>query len=210
LIFDEVITGFRWSNGGLQGKIGLRPDLTTMAKIAAGGLPGGIVGGRADIMAVLEGKNAVYHGGTFNGSPPTAAAGIATLRLAASGEPQRHAEALTEKLRDGLNQVIKELEISAVAYSQASTFHVYIGKRPTGTDVGEELWTEDATALKGMPQELVFAVRRALQNRGVDLMSGIGGMLSSAHTDADLDQSLGAFEGALKSVRDERPDLVPA
>ena len=65
-------------------------------------------------------------------------------------------------------------------------------------------------ALKGMPGELVEAVRRAVQNRGVDFMSGIAGMVSSAHTEADIDQTVTAIEDALKAVRDERPDLVPA
>ena len=210
LIFDEVITGFRWSSGGAQVRFGIRPDLTAMAKIVSGGMPGGAVGGRADIMALLGGPDPVNHGGTFNGNPGAAAAGIATLKIAGTGEPQRHAEALAEKLRAGLNEIIKELEISAVAYGAASTFHVYIGPRPAGTDVGEQLWTDDAQALKSMPTELVQSVRRALQNRGVDLMSGTGGMLSAAHTEADVDQTLEAFRGALKAVRDERPDLVPA
>ena len=210
LIFDEVITGFRWSSGGAQERFGVRPDLTSMAKIVSGGMPGGAVGGRADIMARLEGDNYVYHGGTFNGSPPVAAAGIATLKIVSTGEPQRRADALAGRLIAGLNEIIKRLEISAVAYGESSTFHIYIGTRPTGTDVGETLWTDDAGTLKGMPSELVYAVRRALQNRGVDLMSGIGGMLSAAHSEADLDRTLDAFEGALTAVRDERPDLVPA
>jgi glutamate-1-semialdehyde 2,1-aminomutase len=210
LIFDEVITGFRWSNGGAQVRFGIQPDLTTMAKIVSGGMPGGAVGGRAEIMARLEGPDPVYHGGTFNAAPPVAASGIATLKIAGTGEPQRHAEALTKRMIEGLNLIIKDLEISAVAYGEASTFHVYVGQRPTGTDVGEQLWTNDATTLKSMPTELVQAVRRALNNRGVDLMSGIGGMLSAAHTEADVDQTLEAFKGALGAVRDERPDLVPA
>ena len=211
LIFDEVITGFRWSSGGAQVRFGIQPDLTSMAKIVSGGMVGGAVGGRADIMAGLEGKrDPVYHGGTFNGSPPVAAAGIATLRIASTGEPQRHADELAERLRAGLNQVIKRLGISAVAYGESSTFHVYIGPRPPGTPTGEQLWTDDAVTLKSMPAELVQAVRRALQNRGVDLMSGIGGMLSAVHTAADVDRTLVAFEGALAAVRDERPDLVPA
>ena len=61
-----------------------------------------------------------------------------------------------------------------------------------------------------MPRELNDALRRALQNRGVDLMSGTGGMVSAVHTPDDIDQTLVAFEGAPKAVRHERPDLVPA
>jgi glutamate-1-semialdehyde 2,1-aminomutase len=211
LIFDEVITGFRWSSGGAQERFGIRPDLTSMAKIVSGGMPGGAVGGRADIMEGLASKGTpVYHGGTFNGSPPVAAAGIATLKIAGTGEPQRHADALAQELRTGLNQIIRRLGISAVAYGESSTFHIYIGTRPDGAEIGSDLWTTDATTLKGMPSELVYAFRRAIQNRGVDLMSGIGGMLCSEHTRADIDRSLEAFEGALRSVRDEYPRLVPA
>nr|WP_231578003.1 aminotransferase class III-fold pyridoxal phosphate-dependent enzyme [Thermorudis peleae] len=88
LIFDEVITGFRWSPGGVQGLLGIRPDLTTMAKIMAGGLPGGAVGGRADILALLEFRDdpawnqerRVQHPGTFNANPLSAAAGCACLQ----------------------------------------------------------------------------------------------------------------------------------
>jgi glutamate-1-semialdehyde 2,1-aminomutase len=217
LIFDEVITGFRWSKGGLQGKIGLRPDLTTMAKIAAGGLPGGIVGGRSDIMAVIESSGdpkadrgrRVQQGGTFNGNPLSAAAAVATLKIVATGEPHRHADALAEQLRAGLNDVIERLNISGVAYGESSTFHLYIGPRPAGVPTGQTLWTEDASVIKGMSPELVDAVRRALQNRGADLMSSIGGVLSVAHTSADIDQAVAIFQGALKAVRDERPELMP-
>src|SRR5205085_10022700 len=83
LIFDEVISGFRVSPGGAQGHYGIKPDLTTMAKILAGGLPGGAVGGRADVMNALEFDNPhgqkMRHPGTYNGNPLSAAAGIAAL-----------------------------------------------------------------------------------------------------------------------------------
>ncbi len=212
LIFDEVITGFRWSSGGAQVRFGITPDLTTMAKIVSGGMPGGAVGGRADIMAGLVGpdpKRRVAQGGTFNGNPLSAAAGIATLRIASTGEPQRHADALAERLRAGINEIIKRVDISAVAYGESSTFHIYIGERPAGVSAGEHLWTDDAARLKGMPQELVDGLRRALQNVGVDLMSGTGGMVSAVHSKADIEETLVKFEGALKAVREERPDLFP-
>src|SRR5437899_10993203 len=87
LIFDEVITGFRVSPGGAQAHYGVKPDLTTLAKILAGGLPGGCVAGRADVMAALEfrpGKPKMKHPGTFNANPLSAAAGPATLQLGAT------------------------------------------------------------------------------------------------------------------------------
>ena len=83
LIFDEVITGFRWAPGGAQQRYGVTPDLTTMAKIVAGGMPGGAVAGRREIMEMLAfkdepGWNAtkkVRHQGTYNASPLVSAAG---------------------------------------------------------------------------------------------------------------------------------------
>jgi glutamate-1-semialdehyde 2,1-aminomutase len=208
LIFDEVITGFRWSSGGAQVRFGIRPDLTSMAKIVSGGMPGAAVGGRAEIMSGLVGPDAkqrVAQGGTFNANPLSASAGIATLRIASTGEPQRHADAMAERLRAGINEIIKRLDISAVAYGESSTFHVFFGERPAGVPAGERLWTEDAATLQKIPQDVVEATRRALQNRGVDLMSATGGMVSAAHTQADIDQTLDAYEGALKAVRDELP-----
>src|SRR5262249_31391613 len=106
LIFDEVITGFRWSSGGAQVRFGVTPDLTTMGKIVSGGMPGAAVGGRSEIVegAVRSGPHKgqqVAHAGTFNGNPLACAAGIATLKIAASGDPQRRADALAEQLKAG-------------------------------------------------------------------------------------------------------------
>src|SRR5215203_1753906 len=91
LIFDEVITGFRWAPGGAQQRYGVTPDLTTMAKIVAGGMPGGAVAGKREIMDVLAfkdepGWNAtkkVRHQGTYNASPVVSAAGTTCLQKAA-------------------------------------------------------------------------------------------------------------------------------
>ena len=87
LIFDEVVTGFRISAGGAQERYGVMPDLTTLAKIVAGGLPGGAVTGRADIMSVLDFRaeerateGRVYHPGTFNGNPLSASARLSCCR----------------------------------------------------------------------------------------------------------------------------------
>src|SRR6202007_3333407 len=88
LIFDEVITGFRVAPGGAQQHYGVTPDLTALAKILAGGLPGGCVAGRPDVLGYLEqraGANKMRHPGTFNANPLSAAAGIATLEQVATG-----------------------------------------------------------------------------------------------------------------------------
>jgi glutamate-1-semialdehyde 2,1-aminomutase len=80
LIFDEVMTGFRVALGGAQQLFGIRPDLTTLGKIAGGGLPLAAYGGRAEIMRKIAPLGPVYQAGTLSGNPLAVAAGLATLR----------------------------------------------------------------------------------------------------------------------------------
>jgi glutamate-1-semialdehyde 2,1-aminomutase len=79
LIFDEIITGFRVPEFGVQNIVNIKPDLTCLGKIIGGGLPVGAVGGRADIMNTLSPSGPVYQAGTLAGNPVAMAAGIATL-----------------------------------------------------------------------------------------------------------------------------------
>lgn len=81
LIFDEVITGFRLSDGGAQKYYGVKPDLTTLGKIVGGGMPLAVYGGRREIMECVAPLGSVYQAGTLSGNPCAVAAGIAQLRL---------------------------------------------------------------------------------------------------------------------------------
>src|SRR5205823_6537138 len=136
LIFDEVITGFRVHPGGAQGHYGVTPDLTTLAKILAGGLPGGCVAGRADVLAALEfrpGKPKMKHPGTFNANPLSAAAGATTLRQVATGDPCRRANEAGRRLRQKLNELFAHRGSRWVAYGEFSGFRMlanYQGPRP--------------------------------------------------------------------------------
>jgi glutamate-1-semialdehyde 2,1-aminomutase len=203
LIYDEVITGFRYSPGGYQGLVGIRPDLTVLGKVVSGGMPGGAVVGRADIMRLFEYTGEprhdrfgrVAHLGTFNANPLSAAAGIATLRLVADGRPQAHADRMAERLRAGIQAGIDRLGVAGVVYGDSSVFHVYLGAR--------SLAGLDAAALKGIPGPVVTAYQRALQVRGLELLSYTGGVTSSAPTEADAEQSVAAFGEAFGALLDE-------
>ena len=203
MILDEVITGFRWSPGGLQQRIGLNPDVCTLAKILTGGLPGGAVAGREEFMTVMEQTGdahhdrfqRVSHGGTFNANPYCAATGNAALEIVATGEMQDTADRMAERLRSGLREIVDRYEVAASVYGESSTFHVHFGSR--------SIDGLDADALKGVPEDTQRAFRQALQVRGVDLMSRCSGVLSGVHTEADIDQSLEAFDGAIKAMTDE-------
>ena len=203
MILDEVITGFRWSPGGLQQKLGIVPDVCTLAKILTGGLPGGAVAGRDELMQVMtqtgdshhDRFQRVSHGGTFNANPYCAATGNAALKIAATGEMQETADSMAERLRGGLREIMDRREVAACVYGESSTFHVYFG--------GRSIQGLDANALKNVPSEIQNAFRRALQVRGVDLMSRCSGVLSGVHTEADIDESLEAFDGAIEAMMDE-------
>ena len=123
LIFDEVISGFRVHPGGAQGYYNVKPDLTTLAKILAGGLPGGCLAGRADILAALEfrpGKPKMKHPGTFNANPLSAAAGSAALRVVSSGEPCRRANDMGKLLRRKLNDMFAKRNADWICYGEFS------------------------------------------------------------------------------------------
>ena len=136
LIFDEVVTGFRVSPGGAQAHYGVVPDLTTLAKIVAGGLPGGAVCGRKDIMDYLDfevskeaGREKVRHQGTFNANPVSAAAGVAALEIIKTGEPGARADATAETVRAELNRVLTEENVPWAIYGEFSVFHIFTNAR---------------------------------------------------------------------------------
>ena len=207
-ILDEVITGFRVHPGGYQGYCGIQPDLTTMAKVLAGGLPGGCLGGRADLMQVLAFDNPLgkkmKHPGTYNANPLSAAAGSAALEVVSTGEHCDQASAIAAKIRTGLNNVFAEQSVNWVAYGDFSAVKIhadYEGPRPTDDDFipfdGEFRKLD-----RSFDRPPGHALRCALLLNGIDWM-GWAGSTSSAHTDADVDRTIAAFSGALDLLRED-------
>ena len=206
LIFDEVITGFRWSPGGAQKRFGIKPDMTTMAKIVAGGMPGGAVAASEAIMSYLEfksdagwGKKKIIHPGTFNANPVTAAAGLACLRKCADPGVQEHCDRLAGQIRAGINSVLEKRGLPGCAWGESSAFHLTLDHTPRNRTAG------DLHTPEGISPETLKASGKAgrsgplalaMQLEGVDLFGG-GGMLSVRHTDADIAFTLNAFGHAL-------------
>jgi glutamate-1-semialdehyde 2,1-aminomutase len=207
LIFDEVITGFRVHPGGAQGHYGVTPDLTTLAKVLAGGLPGGCLAGRADVLAALElrpGKPKMKHPGTFNANPLSAAAGSAALALVATGEPCRRANEIGRSLRARLNLLFAERGLDWVAYGEFSAVRLlpgYRGPRPAGDDFVPH--GGDLRRLEG-PKDgrLVHAFRCTMLLNGVDL-PGLSGMTTAAHTEDDVERTVTAVGAAVELLREE-------
>ncbi len=207
LIFDEVITGFRYAPGGYQEYSGVIPDMSFHGKIVAGGMSGGVVTGRANIMQVFDytGNSQqdryekVNHLGTFNANPVSAAAGIATLKQVATGLPHTKANQMAEQLRVGMNEIIREEKVAGYVYGDVSIFHVYLEAFPgSGVTDQDQLLTRDVNILKGIPASVVTAFQKNLLDKGVDLVSYTGGVTSSAHSKEDIEFTLGAFGEVIK------------
>ena len=119
LIFDEVKTGVTIAAGGATERFGVTPDLIALAKAIGGGLPCGAVGGRADVMEVIEARR-VVQSGTFNGNPLTMAASKVTLLEILDRSAYAHFDALAETLQGGLDGVIAEYELPFHAITLAA------------------------------------------------------------------------------------------
>lgn len=201
LVFDEVVSCFRWAPGGVQELTGVVPDLTVLGKVLAGGMPGGAVCGRADLFELLSGPAAgprrVAHPGTHNAHPLSAAAGVATLGLVASGEPQGHADRLASWLRDELTAVFRKRGVPGRAFGESSTFHLLFGHEGNQHAL-------DAATLKASvpPATLANALNCAMLTEGVHLFHG-SGFVSSAHGEREVELTVCAFGAALEQLQAE-------
>ncbi len=214
LIMDEVITGFRVARGGAQAHFGITPDLTSLAKILAGGLPGGAVVGREDVLASLDfaasaaaGTEKIQHPGTFNANPVSAAAGIAALEVIATTDACDRANANAETLRQGMNAVLEELDVPWSAYGTFSGVHLFTNPkgralRPSAFDPLSVPYTE----LKAKQPGLTHRVRIGMLLHGVDFNNWPGAMVSAALSPQDLADTVDAFRETLRLL-DREGDL---
>ena len=208
LIMDEVVTGFRVSPHGAQGLFDIDPDLTTMAKIVAGGLPGGVVGGRADVLDMIAHRDdlewdlrrRVSHPGTFNANPLSAVAGVACLELIASEPIVQRAAEMADRLKRGLNEVFSRLEVSGHAHGLASLVHLTL----KDCDCDREVCNMPHQQIKAATDPGVTEqLKRALINAGVDIMGRGAFIVSAAHREQDVDRTAEAFEETLGALRRE-------
>jgi glutamate-1-semialdehyde 2,1-aminomutase len=200
LILDEVITGFRWSPGGAQQRYGVRADLVTLAKILAGGLPGGAVAGRRELLEPIAAAPStgrrIRHQGTFNANPLSAASGIACLDVVRDGAVHAQCDEMAEVLRTRLNACFASRAVRGVAHGEASRFNLAFHERLTPGDPAS-LRNVPADALKEQRQAPIAApLTLALLLNGVHVM-GLGGFLSTAHTRDDIDRTVDALDRAL-------------
>jgi glutamate-1-semialdehyde 2,1-aminomutase len=212
LIFDEVVTGFRVARGGAQEALGVLPDLTALAKILAGGLPGGAVAGRRDLLERLdpeaaeqEGFEKIGHQGTFNASPTSAAAGIATLEILRDSDAIERTHAYAASLRAGATEVLHEEGVPWGAYGASTGLHLFLNPRGLAVEPRHfdpmKLRVEDLRVPRNSPAAVKFRI--AMRLHGVDLSAWPGGPCSAAHDASALERTLIALRGSIRMLREE-------
>ena len=217
LIFDEVISGFRYGPHGVQGIVGVTPDLTTLAKTIGGGLPLSAVAGKKHIMELIsftddQERNRyrrVISQGTHSGNPVVCAAGLAYLMLLADGEPQRYINRLGTMLRKGMNEVIKKHDIVGCVYGRFSTARSFLSHDCPflGKCDGENCHCPYLAKLDaGSPLKVRRKLHLAMLLNGVDYSGGGTGtmFLNAGLTDQDIEKVIHAFDQSLRRLKIEK------
>ncbi len=195
LIFDEVVTGFRFAYGGAQAYYGVTPDLCTLGKIVGGGFALAATAGRADIMKhfdrlAMTDEDFIFQVGTLSGNPVAAVAGLATLEVLKRPGTYEGVFANGRKLMDTLSELLKKHGVKAQVIGEPPLFDIIFTDQPV-KDYRDTLKADTA---------LQKRFNQALRARGI--MKGDSKYyVSVAHTQADIDHTIGAWEEALKEIK---------
>jgi glutamate-1-semialdehyde 2,1-aminomutase len=205
LIFDEVISCFRVALGGAQERFNITPDLTTLGKIAGGGLPVGALVGKREILEKTspekkskKWERVLIGGGTFSAHPLTAAAGLAMLRYLK--DRRKEVYSLLEKkgqiVRKGVQEALDQEGVAAVVTGIGSLFQTHFP-----FEKGETLNSPHSinrfTDIE--KREIEFRIR--MLTKGIHVMHG-GGCLSIAHTDEDIEKIIKSTRKVAKEMAD--------
>ena len=190
LIADEVITGFRLRYGLAD----LLPaaDIACMGKIIGGGLPVGALGGRKEILGLLAPQGPVYQAGTLSGNPLVMAAGVAMLDELADGQVYQRIDQLGRHLENGLTAAIRRAEASASVSRQGSMVTLFF----------RYAVPRDYSEAKESNTEVFATFHRGMLTRGILLPPSQyeTWFVSSAHTEAEIDETVRAAHEALREA----------
>jgi glutamate-1-semialdehyde 2,1-aminomutase len=192
LIFDEVITGFRFGPTTFGAMHGVTPDLICLGKIMGGGLPLAAVGGRASVMRSLTPLGTVYQAGTLSGNPLAVAAGMATLKLIESEPPYSRLERLGERMATGMEEVGREAGLPLVCPRVGGMLTPFFCDTPPKNlaDVKQADTGRFATFFRGMLAEGIYLPPSQFE----------AGFVSAAHSAADVEACLRAAQRVLRAV----------
>src|SRR6266542_5818139 len=199
LVFDEVVTGFRFAYGGAQEHYGVIPDLAALGKIIGGGFPLAAVCGREEIMKAFDPRldgtpDFVAQVGTLNGNPVAAVAGLATLAELRKPGAYARLHQTGRTLRDGLADLARRSGLPAQVIGETTVFDIVFTDRPL-TDYRAML-TADGALLKAFNAE---CLQRGIVKGREKLY------VSLAHTEQDVARTLETFDAALGALPRSAP-----
>ena len=192
LVFDEVMTGFRISYGGVQARYGVTPDLTTMGKVIGGGLPVGAYGGRREIMEMVAPAGPMYQAGTLSGNPLAMVAGIKTLELLREPGTYEYLDRITGRLINGLLDAARDAGHAVCGGHVSGMFGFFFTAGPVHN-------YEDA---KKSDLQKFSRFHRGMLEQGIYLAPSQfeAGFTSLQHSEADIDQTIEAARQVLRSL----------
>ncbi|WP_163971036.1 glutamate-1-semialdehyde 2,1-aminomutase [Oceanobacillus halotolerans] len=195
VIYDEVITAFRFTYGSAQQVYGIEPDMTAMGKIIGGGLPIGAYGGKQDIMEQVAPLGPAYQAGTMAGNPASMAAGIACLEVLQEDGVYEQLDQLGERLENGILEQAKRYGISISVNRLCGALTVYFGD----TEITNY---EQADASDGEAFATFF---KLMLEQGINLAPSKfeAWFLTTAHTEADIDQTIEAVGHAFRQMAEK-------
>ncbi len=193
LIFDEVMTGFRLSQGGAQERLEVEPDMTTLGKIIGGGMPVGAYGGRKEIMDFVSPQGPVYQAGTLSGNPVAMAAGLSVLRyLRNHPEVYTRIEETTQTIVSGYREILKEIGKDYTINTIGSMVSLFFSEEPV----------IDMDSAKKCDTALFGRYFRGMLEKGVYLAPSQFESLfiSTAITPTETDHILSATREVMRSI----------
>jgi glutamate-1-semialdehyde 2,1-aminomutase len=196
LIYDEVIS-FRVGFGGAQSRYGGKPDLTTFGKVIGGGLPVGAVGGRIELMALLDptkGPARVLSGGTFSGNPLTMVAGQAALDDFTPAAVDR-LNTLGDRLRRRGNQAFRAAGVAGQMAGDGSLFRIVL--------TSDRIVNYRSAVRHALPTKVMLDLHRRLLADGIIIGKTGLGCLSTPMTDVEVDRFVAALERSLTAMKED-------
>jgi glutamate-1-semialdehyde 2,1-aminomutase len=194
MMFDEVKTGFRIAKGGAQEYFGIQADLVTYAKAMGNGFPIAAIAGKEDVMMTIE-PGSLAHGGTYSGNVVGAAAADKTLEILEEQPVLETIDQRGKSLMVGIGDILTEAGIPHVVTGVPSMFGIFLGKDEEPGDFREYLAGDG---------ELYEAISMGLSHRGIqpDADGREPWFLCYALSQADVDETLNAFNDAVKDAKD--------
>ncbi len=195
LILDEVVTGFRYAPGGCQEYYGVKPDISTFGKALGAGFPVGAVAGPRSILDRMRwNENMVLHYGTFNGHRLTMKVVVANLELLSGEDTYRKLHALGNRAISGLREVFRRRNTKAIVQGFGPMFQIYFTERDAIHDYRDYC--------KYVDTKLCSRFVHRLLDRGIYMTpsNGLHWIISTAHTDADVQKLVGAADEACSGL----------